>query len=65
MVRCCIGGASRIMPTESALKLFNLTLTEAPAVAISNGINLDRFYPVEPSDEIYKKFDIPKDKVIN
>lgn len=58
-------GASRIvMPTESALKLFNLTRIEAPAVAISNGINLDRFYPAEPSDEIYKKFGIPKDKVI-
>ena len=54
-------GAKRIvMPTESALKLFNTTRFEAPYVAISNGINLDRFHPGKASDEIYKKFGIPK-----
>jgi phosphatidylinositol alpha 1,6-mannosyltransferase len=53
-------GAKRIiMPTESALKLFNTTRLEAPYVAISNGINLERFKPGKPSDEIYKKFTIP------
>ncbi len=54
-------GAKRIiMPTESALKLFNTTRVEAPTVAISNGINLERFHPGKPSDEIYKKFGIPR-----
>lgn len=58
-------GAKRIvMPTESALKLFNLDRVEAPAVAISNGINLDRFKPLKPSPEIYEKFNIPKDKTL-
>jgi glycosyltransferase involved in cell wall biosynthesis len=58
-------GAKRIiMPTESAIQLFNITRIEAPAVAISNGINLERFKPGEPTAEIYKKFDIPTDKTI-
>ncbi len=58
-------GAKRIiMPTESALGLFNLSRIEAPAVAISNGINLDRFKPLKPDDEIYAKFDIPRGKPI-
>ena len=54
-------GAKRIvMPTESALKLFNTTRFEAPYVAISNGINLEKFHPGEAKSEIYKKFDIPR-----
>lgn len=58
-------GASRIvMPTESALELFNLTRIEAPAVAISNGINLTKFFPAKPSDKIYSKFGLPTDKTI-
>lgn len=58
-------GAKRIiMPTESALSLFNLSRIEAPAVAISNGINLSRFFPEEPGAAIYEKFGLPKDKVI-
>lgn len=56
-------GAKRIiMPTESAVKLFNTTRIEAPAIAISNGINLDRFSPAKPSEEIYRKFNIPHGK---
>lgn len=56
-------GTKRIvMPTESALGLFNLSRIEAPAVAISNGINLDKFKPGKPSDELYEKFHIPRDK---
>ena len=58
-------GAKRIvMPTESALGLFNISRIEAPAVAISNGINLTRFKPVKPSAEIYEKFNIPRDKTL-
>ena len=56
-------GAKRIvMPTESALGLFNLDRAEAPAVAISNGINLKRFKPLKPNDELYEKFHIPRNK---
>lgn len=56
-------GAKRIvMPTESALKLFNLDRVEAPAVAISNGINLNRFKPLKPKASLYEKFHIPKNK---
>jgi hypothetical protein len=45
-------GTKRIvMPTESALGLFNLSRIEAPAVAISNGINLTKFKPGKPADE--------------
>ncbi len=56
-------GAKRIvMPTESALSLFNLERVEAPAVAISNGINLARFRPLKPKSEIFEKFHIPKKK---
>jgi glycosyltransferase involved in cell wall biosynthesis len=56
-------GARRIvMPTESALRLFNLDRVEAPAIAISNGINLERFKPLKPSESIYEKFTIPRNK---
>ena len=58
-------GARRIiMPTESALKLFNLSRIEAKPVAISNGINLDRFKPLKPKAELYEKFNIPRDKTL-
>jgi len=58
-------GAKRIvMPTESALGLFNISRIEAPAVAISNGINLNRFKPLKPNAELYEKFNIPKDKTL-
>lgn len=56
-------GARRIvMPTESALRLFNLDRVEAPAIAISNGINLERFKPLKPSESVYEKFTIPRNK---
>lgn len=58
-------GAKRIvMPTESAIELFNTDRIEAPAVAISNGINLDRFKPGKPKDDLYARFHIPRDKPI-
>lgn len=54
-------GADRIiMPTESALTLFNTERVEAPTVAISNGIDLERFHEGKPKPEIYKKFNIPQ-----
>lgn len=58
-------GAKRIvMPTQSALRLFNLERIEAPTLAISNGINLDQFKPVKAPEALYKKFKIPTDKKI-
>lgn len=56
-------GARRIiMPTPSALTLFNLDRIEAPTLAISNGINLEKFKPTKASAALYEKFSIPKDK---
>lgn len=58
-------GARRIvMPTASALKLFNLDRIEAPTLAISNGVNLDQFKPKKAPEELYKKFKLPTDKSI-
>lgn len=56
-------GARRIvMPTESALRLFNLDRIEAPTLAISNGVNLDQFVPKKAPVALYEKFGIPQDK---
>lgn len=58
-------GARRVvMPTKSAIKMFNTDRIEAPAVAMSNGINLDRFKPGKPDSELYAKFDIPRGKPV-
>ncbi len=58
-------GAKRIvMPTKSAIELFNTDRIEAPALAISNGINLDRFKPGKPKSELFTKFKIPRDKTL-
>lgn len=58
------GAARIIMPTQSALAMFNLERIEAPAIAVSNGINLDRFTPTKAPKELYKKFAIPENKTI-
>lgn len=58
------GAKCIIMPTKSALGLFNLERIEAPAVAISNGIDLTRFFPENPDSDVYAKFNLPKDKPI-
>ena len=58
-------GARRIiMPTESVLGLFNLERLDAPALAISNGIDLSLYKPRPPKKYIYSKYDIPTDKTI-
>ncbi len=58
-------GAKRIiMPTESALELFNLDRIEAPAVAISNGIDLSHYQVTAAKASTFEKFNLPKDKNI-
>jgi 1,2-diacylglycerol 3-alpha-glucosyltransferase len=58
------GAKHIVMPTESGLALFNLARIETPTSAISNGINLEYFLPIKAKPYIYKKFEIPKNKLI-
>lgn len=58
------GARAIVMPTGSALSLFNLDRIEAPVMAISNGIDLKRFVPEKAPKSLYDKFEIPKDKTI-
>lgn len=53
-----------VMPTESVISMFNGERTDAPIVAISNGIDLSRYSVRKPKPYIYDKFDIPRDKRI-
>lgn len=53
-----------IMPTESALKLFNLETIESPTMAVSNGIDLTRFQPLPPEKYIFDKYSIPRGKPV-
>lgn len=53
------------MPTESAISMFDeVERITTPVVAVSNGIDLSRFKPGQASDELYEKFNIPKDRPI-
>jgi len=52
------------LPTEAAINMLKGDSFHAPYMAISNGIDLQRFSPGKVPDEIYKRFDIPKGKKI-
>lgn len=52
------------MPTQSAIDMFNVTKLATPIQAISNGIDLARFTPGQASDDVYKRFGLPKDRPI-
>jgi glycosyltransferase involved in cell wall biosynthesis len=52
------------LPTKSAINMFGEDRVNVPVEAVSNGIDLSRFQPTGPDDEIYKKFDLPKEKTI-
>jgi len=55
------------MPTQAAIDMLTTGRKDSPDVPIkpvSNGIDLSRFQPTAPSDAIYKKFSIPKDRLI-
>lgn len=54
--------ADRItMPTQSAIDMFEVGKITTPIEAVSNGIDLSRFTPGTPSEEIYKHYGLPKD----
>lgn len=53
------------MPTQSAIEMFNAgDKIDIPMEAVSNGIDLSRFVPGKAPDELYKKFNLPKDKPV-
>lgn len=52
------------LPTEAAIGMLKGDSFHAPYMAISNGIDLNRFSPGNVPDEIYERFTIPKDKKI-
>jgi len=55
------------MPTQAAIDMLAAGRTDLPDIPIkpvSNGIDLSRFRPTKPTDAIYKKFFIPKDRVV-
>ena len=49
------------MPTQSAIDMF---LGDIDNIPVSNGIDLSRFSPGRASDDVYERFDIPKDAPI-
>jgi glycosyltransferase involved in cell wall biosynthesis len=54
------------MPTQSALDIFKLSTRKLkiPVEAVSNGIDLSRFTPTSPPQNIFDKYKIPTDKPI-
>jgi 1,2-diacylglycerol 3-alpha-glucosyltransferase len=52
------------LPTQSAIDMFDAAeklKMKVPMEAVSNGIDLVRFQPGKPGNEIYDKFKIPRD----
>jgi glycosyltransferase involved in cell wall biosynthesis len=50
------------MPTQAAIDMFNAgDKVTSPMVAVSNGIDLERFTPDAAPAELYDKFEIPRD----
>jgi len=54
------------MPTQSAIEMFNVNVEKVttPLRAVSNGIDLARFTMGRASDEVYERFNLPKDQPI-
>ena len=54
------------MPTQSAIDMFlgDIDKIKTPIIPVSNGIDLSRFSPGRASDDVYERFDIPKDAPI-
>lgn len=52
------------MPTQSAIDMFNVEKITTPMAAVSNGIDLSRFTVGRADDDVYERFNIPKDQPI-
>jgi glycosyltransferase involved in cell wall biosynthesis len=52
------------MPTQSAIEMFNVEKITTPMAAVSNGIDLSRFTVGRADDDVYERFNIPKDQPI-
>ena len=52
------------LPTRSAIDMFGEDRVSVPIEPVSNGIDLSKFQPTKPGNEIYQKFNLPKDKDI-
>ena len=52
------------MPTQSAIEMFDVGKITTPMEAVSNGIDLSRFTPGQAADDVYERFNIPKDQPI-
>ena len=52
------------MPTQSAIEMFNVEKITTPMDAVSNGIDLSRFTVGRADDELYERFNIPKDQPV-
>lgn len=50
------------MPTKAAIAMFDTENMSIPVVAISNGIDLSRFFPAKPDKKVMKKFHLPTNK---
>jgi glycosyltransferase involved in cell wall biosynthesis len=55
------GAKQVIMPTQSAVDMFDKAAIDIPMQAISNGIDLHRYRPLKPKKSILKKYNIPQD----
>jgi glycosyltransferase involved in cell wall biosynthesis len=57
--------ADRItMPTQSAIDMFNVEKMSTKMEAVSNGIDLSRFTVGTAPNDVYERFEIPKNKPI-
>lgn len=53
------------MPTQSAIGMFSIAeKITTPMAAVSNGIDLSRFTVGRASDDVYERFNIPKDQPV-
>ena len=47
------------MPTKAAIDMFDTENMSIPVIAISNGIDLSRFFPAKPNKTVIEKFHLP------
>ena len=58
------GASCIVMPTQSAIDLFQKATVDVPIVPISNGINLQYFRPLAAKKSTYSTFQLPTDRPI-